>query len=352
MCSISEHLKKTILGQLRSEGNYSPTQSQIRKIVRKYQYKGFQNQITMQSLELTDFHPRGRNYLWMLEFIDLHGRGYEHPLFRILIKEKLKDVPIDQREAMVEKVFWNLSYDEVKTFCYGLESDVREELANNLSEVIEQQQVIETVGEFESNLVDDLIELNGRVLSDDKNLVEEYKNEGGIVEAVKIENLSVNNIFKELDENCVNGIEPVNYHNEMPGVKIDLHVMNSPEVIVERKYQGVSFPLMIYACPGSGKSYFNRITHEFLDTDYMYLWPFLTDTGKYITNMPNVISKAVYSIALIPSRSVFEARCISKKLKPKPEWYSGLIRDTQYANVKLLSNKYLSEVIEQIVKRP
>lgn len=101
------------------------------------------------------------------------------------------------------------------------------------------------------------------------------------------------------------------------------------------------FEVLVYAPPASGKSVF---ANDFCsDTDFMFSWD--TIHPVVVTNLPRLISWAKWSIAVIPSRRVFEQRCRARKLIPGLRWYDDILRAAGDADWVVVSDLYVQQVI-------
>lgn len=111
-----------------------------------------------------------------------------------------------------------------------------------------------------------------------------------------------------------------------------------------RQYEDhVAFQYLLYAPPRSGKSSFNRRRKIFLDTDTMFGWPILPGSKFIITNMPNLIPSAKYSIAILPSRKTFAKRC--RNIKGfNEDWYTGVLQDVAKANLIIATDEFIGNV--------
>jgi len=119
---------------------------------------------------------------------------------------------------------------------------------------------------------------------------------------------------------------------------------------------GIDVPLLIYACPGSGKTTFNDdYGDQFRDTDLMYYWG-LSYYPVVLTNMSHLISNNIEhhrrdrkAIVVIPSRSKFRERCYLLS-GYTDKWYYDLIDNfcgikSKYIKV-IRSDDYLSDIMK------
>lgn len=124
-----------------------------------------------------------------------------------------------------------------------------------------------------------------------------------------------------------------------------------------RVKRGPIYDILIYAPPHSGKSTLQNSSKDFiisgldvgpcnrfLDTDDIFDWKHTTSRVT-ITNMPHLIAKAKYSVAIIPSEAEFIKRCEARKLVVQPGWYSGMVREATEADVVFHDDAMLSDLI-------
>lgn len=138
-------------------------------------------------------------------------------------------------------------------------------------------------------------------------------------------------------------------------VKKRQQIFLESKLIVDRiidSYYGEAALVMIYAPPCSGKSTLQKVGlnihgrtfSKFTDTDdFLEHRPF---RPIVFTNMPNLLSRARFSIAVVPSRKVFNSRCKFRALTPLDEWYSGLWDDVKYCDIVVFTNRWLPSVFE------
>lgn len=107
------------------------------------------------------------------------------------------------------------------------------------------------------------------------------------------------------------------------------------------------FPVVIYACPGSGKSHFNKycLNNSALDTDAIFLW-----NGNrnmvVLTNIYELLLLGRKRIALLPTRSEFDYRCKMKGLEPTT-WHGDLTAFLYKHKIKpIKTNEFLSNIIK------
>lgn len=142
---------------------------------------------------------------------------------------------------------------------------------------------------------------------------------------------------------------------------IELGVYKQPDL--PRSFQSIgvydigvnvnlSFDLLIYAPPHSGKSTFIMAElpdRLWFDTDYLHYWT-STCVTYCVTNMANLIRHARRSIAFVPSKGVFVSRCEKRGLIVGESWYDGLVRDAQHATMVVSTDEYISEVVDKSVE--
>lgn len=132
------------------------------------------------------------------------------------------------------------------------------------------------------------------------------------------------------------------------------------EQIVERSQL---FDVLIYAPPYSGKS--TLLTRDedliilsknfgplrkVMDTDDIFSWH-KKDSNVTITNMPHLIRMAKYSIAFVPSEDEFIRRCKFRGLKVLKDWYSGMLRETGEADVKILTDDFIGDALKWLRRK-
>lgn len=101
---------------------------------------------------------------------------------------------------------------------------------------------------------------------------------------------------------------------------------------------------LVYAPPASGKSTVNKGTF-YNDSDHLYHW--FMGAKNCVTNLHSMIRCAATSIAIIPDRKTFETRCKSRGLVYADSWYDDMIENCKGATCVVLSNRYLSEIIQK-----
>lgn len=141
------------------------------------------------------------------------------------------------------------------------------------------------------------------------------------------------------------------------------HISHDGEFTVVHRFltqvqRGRTFDLLIFAPPRSGKTTFLRKVDNTSDPVYLagielhdnisvtndLLSPHYRSKPVTLTDMPNLITAARFSIALVPSEDVYIARCRMNKLEPLASWYSELLQACMHADVVIYSDLYLSEV--------
>lgn len=145
---------------------------------------------------------------------------------------------------------------------------------------------------------------------------------------------------------------------------VDQHVIIDPpsrglpgtEVMIAKRrtrlHKGRAFPMLVYAPPHSGKTTRQSVplhvagdsTSVFSDTDDLFTANWKPEFVTF-TNMGNLLTSSGFSIAILPSRDVFNARCRIRGLDPPDDWYDGSIRTALQADIAVFSDAYLSDVI-------
>jgi len=313
----------------------------FRDTVRRFDYKLLQNEITTALITLYVEYPllkRDNSFLWMKEF-DNFETGFQHPLFRNLIKNKYKE----SSDSTILDILLHLTFKEVSEFCYGVTTEAAEFITSHVEEIVRKQEVI-AVHE-NSAIVKNLIALDGTTHIDSEYDVGEYLAEGGSLEPEISGVTTIEQIVTDLSarQDCSSSMFDDRREQFSSPMTLTEVKENDVEPYFNRRFKSASLPLVIFAPPASGKTTFNMRTRSCLDTDSIYLWQTLKSNGVYLTNMSSAIAKAVLSVAIIPDRRTFERRCTMRGLVYKNNWYSDMLRNVRKANVKILSNKYLSE---------
>lgn len=106
------------------------------------------------------------------------------------------------------------------------------------------------------------------------------------------------------------------------------------------------FPLLVYACPNSGKStLINKLKdYSIGDTDNIFHEEKFCKV--WFTNMPKLIPAGHVSLAVIPTRTTFKKRCEQRGLIVGDSWYDDLVRYSQAANMVVYSDAYLGDIPE------
>lgn len=331
----------------------APTNTVMRQTMRRIAHKELMNEIYSNWVDLyLGDKCTGRNaFAWWSEFIDF-SKNLEHPKFSQFIKSKVHEHHIADRAKHVRDIMIKMSHQEVSEFCYGMTEDATNYVATHVEEIVRKQEVIKlSKDEILPSL---LLQLENVTVVDGTHPVEDYIENGGIVSN------EISDTF--LDPEDVQPIPEVpfragatRFEDRIEDVAVcSLEDVKTNNVFEcgNKRYTGKSFPIVMYAPPHSGKTTYNKQVRSFLDTDSMFLWQQFESKGAYLTNMPNLIDKGVFTISIIPTRDEFFRRCRTRGLTPTDEWYTGMINDTKHSNCKILSNKYLSDLACISVRKP
>lgn len=332
-----------------------PSNHIMRNTMRRVAHREYKNEIytTLMSMRLEYLFSPGK-YEWLEEFIDL-SRNYEHPLFNELIKSKLEQYPLSERTKHVDTTLRSLSYSEVAEFCYGMKSEAVNYIATHSEEIIRKQEHVKLTAQERLNELNKLSSLQNTIIADETADLDEYLAEGGelnhpiepdVIQPPKSQG-------EDFLKNLISQLAPVEkgevlYDNRKEKIGVRpatlAEVKENNVFVLSEKFPDKAFPVMFYAPPNSGKSTYNKKVRQYSDTDSMYLWQLFESNGLYMTNMPHLLEKANFRIALIPDRDTFETRCLMRGLFPTKDWYSGMIRQTNSADCKILSNKLLTQL--------
>lgn len=108
-------------------------------------------------------------------------------------------------------------------------------------------------------------------------------------------------------------------------------------------FQDKQFNCVIYAPPNSGKSGFiDLFDHDgvMYDTDYLPYWKVL-NPRIVLTNDPKMLRCGRTSIALLPSRPVFENRCKERGLNYERNWYTDALESCSSVTQLIKSDELL-----------
>lgn len=140
------------------------------------------------------------------------------------------------------------------------------------------------------------------------------------------------------------GEELGKYKIKIPCSKIPFKEDFDPYKAISCLSDAEVFDTVIYAPPCSGKSTYNSICgYKFYDTDYLENWTTMFP-NRVITNMHCLIKNAKTSVAIIPTRATFEARCANRGLTPLTSWYDDILESAQHATIRIETDDYLGEV--------
>ncbi|UHK03264.1 MAG: polyprotein [Hangzhou flavivirus 1] len=142
-------------------------------------------------------------------------------------------------------------------------------------------------------------------------------------------------------------------HNKVYLSHLNEKVISTVKV-EEDKHKFVGYPteydFVLYACPNSGKTTWNK--DRFYDIDEAALW--LEQPKTIITSVPQ-FENVKAGVAILPSKEVFEDRCKRRGLTVGNDWYSGLISSlSKNKQIKVIpTDAYISNIpdIEELVSQ-
>lgn len=331
----------------------SPVSNQIlRNTMRRLMHKDYQNEIYVSLLEMKLAYLTGDNrYQWYDDFIDFKS-NLEHPYFNKLIKIKLEHLPLKERSKHVRQVLETLTYEEVGEFCYQMDAEALAYFRSHIEEHVRKQEVIKFSDAHLLDSYNALKSLDGKIIVDETSDLNEYIENGGQIENFKVVQDSETEDAQEIKYERIIEKDQLDADGLYFDSRIDgLYVASVQQIKTNavyelslNKYTGINFPVMLYAPPCSGKTELNKERRCYTDTDAMLSWQLQKSGGLYITNMPHLIKHSRYSIAVIPTKKEFYERCRSRGLDPDEQWYLDLVNESNKANCKVLSNKYLLEL--------
>lgn len=322
----------------------------LRNTMRRMAHKDYQNEIYVSIIDLKMQHLTGNSqYKWFDEFIDFNAQ-LEHPLFRQFIKSKLEQYPLFERARNVRSVLETMSYVEVGEYCYQMDFEALEYFRSHIDEHVRKQQVVKYSAQELLDQYNKVKALEGKIVVDDLQQIDEYVEHGG-----NIENYEIARDSEIEPSDCDEIVEK--YQLSAEGVLYDDsrienvdrratldEVKTNAVYELSKRYTGINFPVMIYAPPFSGKTQLNLQKRCYTDTDAMLSWQLQGSGGLFITNMPHLLKHSRLSIAIIPSKREFMRRCRMRGLEPEDQWYIDLVNESNNASGKILSDKYLLEL--------
>lgn len=165
----------------------------------------------------------------------------------------------------------------------------------------------------------------------------------------------------------LNGISvPYNFHIAEESVEemVEQSTELIPESLLDTEFcdivtsdelcQYIVGNVVIYAPPCSGKTTF--ITEHLdpsvqaADTDDVREWKSFHQ-GVIFTNRPDVILRAKTSVAVIPTKATFEARCRHRGLIVGQSWYDDVLHYAKQATYVIYSDEFLPCIENSIIQR-
>lgn len=264
---------------------------------------------------------------WIWKFCSPKNGRWD-PKFEEFLDGKIKAYPLELRNSIVESVIQQLDIDEVEAYCFNTEASslraMKESCKPFEQTVVQPTEKVEAVLQ-RSQILTGAITRDGKVHELASNLAAEGPN------YVKV--TALQDTYKYFKEPA----KPIKYSFS----EVD---NNDVYALSTRTFSGIHFPLVLYACPGSGKTTFNKSNHLFLDTDLLYLWPLMNGSPFVITNMPHMLRHGNVSVAIIPSLRTFSARC--RHIPGYSEdWYYGMLEEAEnWATCRIFTDDYLSNI--------
>lgn len=288
-----------------------------------------------------EYHPQQ----WLLPLFEFES-GYVHPKLLDLIREKLSVYVANERVRYVNQVLQFLTESEVFSHCYGTTSSSLSAMKSNFPTARDQQEIFgisPICGETMSLKVAEEC-----VIVENPVALEAYEHVTGEPVSVTVYDISVRDLDPqpELQEPLFSAEEHFVAREDIDYIFTSDACKRNDVYSLSQKFletPDVKFETVIYACPRSGKTTFNREFRSCLDTDWMYYWPLMSGSATIITNMPHLLRVARKSIAIIPSLATFRERCqhISGY---EDGWYNDMLRETKGCTIRIITDRYLRQI--------
>lgn len=343
--------RQLVAASLKRDRNYSE-----RDILRKEQFVAMNNRLTMYLFDMKMrtnlFVSYDEDPVWLMDYFD--DTMFNTQLINI-IQMKLKEVPLEERCNHIERVCKKLTKTEIlKAFGYT-ECTVQQLDDKLIKDCLEKDPVVKPNIHQSIKAHNNVPDVHGCVIIDGPEVLETYpkkmlptfifdKGERPVNVSGYSESRTITNDPRDAPTLKIKQEAEYIKEIEYDFSKSDI-VTHSVYGLSQKFLQtdAKSFPLLVYACPGSGKSYLNKIGRCFLDTDNLFFWPMINQVPNIITNMPHLIKTAKHSISVIPTLAVFRSRC--EKIQGfSDDWYYGMLEETKTSNIRILTNKRLNEI--------
>lgn len=314
------------------------------------------------------------SYDWILRFCNPKKNLYDVK-FMQYVKQKLAEYKLSERKDHVYSVMRQLKESETVAYCCNVtESEVRI-ATKEFGKAIEEQQIFR----IDQNIANSYLtrfSLNSKIIVYEKEIDLERlkyrleKRNGNLEELDQFDIMNESEFQKLIQAQIEESFRPEEDANSKHIViiedntpyaldedtvyngRIDIPIRytedmckNNDVYTLSEQYPDDkrSFEYTLYAPPNSGKTTLNKQYRSFLDTDWMYYWPYLNGSPAIITNMSHFVDKSARFVGVVPTFEKFKRRC---KDIPNYEdmWYEDMLDNVLKGNIIILSNKVLNQI--------
>lgn len=312
-------------------------------------------------------------YDWILRFCN-PMKGLYDGKFLEYVKMKLSKYKLSERYEHVGSVLRQLRENEVIAECCNVSEREIKAATDNFAKAIKEQEIFK-INQNKANKYLKRISPNTKVIVYEKEIDLErlqyrIQRRNGYIRVLDQFEIIHESEFQRLiqmqtykDEECrvFSAVGAQIFEENIPYAldeatvyngRIDIPVRYTEEMCkandvyeLSKQYpdEKNSFEYTVYAPPGSGKTTLNKQYRSFLDTDWMYYWPYLNGSAAIITNMSHMVDKSARFISVIPSDEKFKQRC-GHIPGYSDRWYDDAIDNALKGNVVILSNKMLNQI--------